>query len=190
MSKKNLPFQKRSIDTRNLIIKTSEELFFKYGYKKTSTILISKEANISIGIVYNYFNNKEELFELWLNKLLEKLDDYLYNQFKLMDYQIELPLVISNILDKLSTSFFASVICKEEQNTYLKNTLSSFLDKGEKIFLKCCLDNNIFLKYPNETTHLILHLIQNYNEDLLNNKLNKTTLKARYVETISSLITR
>ena len=107
-----------------------------------------------------------------------------------MDYQIELPLVISNILDKLSTSFFASVICKEEQNTYLKNTLSSFFDKGEKIFLKCCLDNNIFLKYPNETTHLIFHLIQNYNEDLLNNKFNKTTLKARYVETIYSLITR
>lgn len=188
--KKNILFQKRSIDTKNLIIKTAEELFVKYGYKKTSTILISKEANISVGIIYNYFNNKEELFELWLNNLLERLDNYLYNQFKLMDYKIELPLVISNILDKLSFSFFSLNLCKEEKTLYLDKTLSSFFDKGEKIFLKCCLDNNIFLKYPNETTHLIFHLIQNYNEDLLNNKFNKTTLKARYVETIYSLITR
>ena len=177
--KKNILFQKRSIDTKNLIIKTAEELFVKYGYKKTSTILISKEANISVGIIYNYFNNKEELFELWLNNLLERLDNYLYNQFKLMDYKIELPLVISNILDKLSSSFFSLNLCKEEKTSYL-----------DKTFLKCCLDNNIFLKYPNETTHLIFHLIQNYNEDLLNNKFNKTTLKARYVETIYSLITR
>ena len=44
--KKNILFQKRSIDTKNLIIKTAEGLFVKYGYKKTSTILISKEANI------------------------------------------------------------------------------------------------------------------------------------------------
>ena len=110
--KKNILFQKRSIDTKNLIIKTAEELFVKYGYKKTSTILISKEANISVGIIYNYFNNKEELFELWLNNLLERLDNYLYNQFKLMDYKIELPLVISNILDKLSSSFFSLELFK------------------------------------------------------------------------------
>ena len=56
------------------------------------------------------------------------------------------------------------------------------------------LDYNVFvnktkimLKTIKEEYEII---IQNYSEDLLNNKFNKTTLKARYVETIYSLITR
>jgi len=37
------------------------ELFAHHGYHSTSISQIAKEANVSKGLVYNYFDSKEEL---------------------------------------------------------------------------------------------------------------------------------
>ena len=102
--KQTVPKQTRSILTRQNILNVAFKSFLKVGFKKTNTILIAQNSKVSIGIVYSYFNNKEELLEMWLNNLLERCDDYLYNQFKLTQYEVELSLVISNIF--ISTNSF------------------------------------------------------------------------------------
>lgn len=182
--------QTRAINTKKLIIETSKELFLKKGYKKTNTNLIAKTANVSIGIVYSYFQNKNELLELWLNSLLERCDTYFYDQFKLLNYDIELSFIISNILEKLIDSFFSSPLLKEEKNSYLIETLNSFFEKGKKIFIKCCFDAGIYFKNQNEIAHIILHLFLSYNEDFNYpiKQLNKDILKNKYVNAICSLL--
>ena len=165
------PSQNRAINTRNLILMTAFKSFLKHGYKSTSTISISKSCKVSIGIVYSYFENKDELFELWLNSLLERLDDYFYNQFKLLQYNVELDIVISNILDKTSELFFSSPIL-DEKDKYVEETLSSFFFKAEQIFIKCCYEAMINLHHQVETAHTILQLIISYNKSLQNCEFN------------------
>lgn len=56
------PKQKRSEATMDKILDTALKLFCQKGYYNVSTNEIAKEANISIGNLYFYFPNKEEIF--------------------------------------------------------------------------------------------------------------------------------
>lgn len=182
------PSQGRAINTRNAIIEVAKKLFHKNGYKKTNTIIIAKEAKVSVGIVYSYFNDKKELFEIWLNELLSKSDDYFYNQFRLKEYDVELSLIIKNILEKVSDEFFSSPIVYEKNIPYVNKTLSIFFNKMENLFVKACNDTGVFIKNSEEVTHIILNLIYDYNNDLKNYKGNKEILKNKYIQIICSLI--
>ena len=57
---------KRSITSMNAkekIVTTALKLFSQQGYEKTSIREIAKEAEISLGLMYNYFKGKEDLLE-------------------------------------------------------------------------------------------------------------------------------
>ena len=185
------PIQKRSKKTKQLIIETAFRLFLKNGYKKTNTILIAKEANISIGIVYSYFKNKNELLDLWLNELLENCDNYFYNQFKLKEYGVELSYIISNIIEKVYDVFFKSPIIDEKPNAFLENRLNNFLHKAKLLFAKACLDNDIFIKNPYETSHVILNMFLNLYKDInkKDHQINLEILKEKYISSVISLLT-
>ena len=91
MNESKTPIQNRAIETRQKIVSAAYSLFFTNGYKKTNTIIIAKKANVSVGIVYSYFKNKDELLEMWLDDLLKRCDNYFYNQFQkknIFDYAI------------------------------------------------------------------------------------------------------
>ena len=187
--KQTVPKQTRSILTRQNILNVAFKSFLKVGFKKTNTILIAQNSKVSIGIVYSYFNNKEELLEMWLNNLLERCDDYLYNQFKLTQYEVELSLVISNILEKTTDLFFSSPIIDEKDDIYLVKTLDSFYTKIKQIFIKNCFASMINIRHQNETVETILQLVLSYNRLLKNNDhLNKNILKSCYIKAICSLL--
>ena len=187
--KQTVPKQTRAILTRQNILNVAFKSFLKVGFKKTNTILIAQNSKVSIGIVYSYFNNKEELLEMWLNNLLERCDDYLYNQFKLTQYEVELSLVISNILEKTTDLFFSSPIIDEKDDIYLVKTLDSFYTKIKQIFIKNCFASMINIRHQNETVETILQLVLSYNRLLKNNDhLNKNILKSCYIKAICSLL--
>lgn len=52
------------------IFNASLELFGTKGYETTSIAQIAKQAGISKGLIYNYFNSKEELLEAMVMDLL------------------------------------------------------------------------------------------------------------------------
>jgi len=60
-------------ESREKIIKSAIKLFSQSGYNGTTMRMIAKEAGISIGGLYLYFKNKEEL-SLYLMK--EKLNEF------------------------------------------------------------------------------------------------------------------
>ena len=62
MSDTRMPSQKRSIEKRNRIIKMGFELMCEEGYYQTTTTDIAKYAGVSTGIIYQYFNDKKEIF--------------------------------------------------------------------------------------------------------------------------------
>ena len=59
---------------KNLIIKAAAQIFSEKGYDKTTLDEIATLAEFSKGSLYNYFENKEDLFlttlEVGINKLI------------------------------------------------------------------------------------------------------------------------
>ena len=62
MSETRIPSQKRSIEKRNRIIEKGFELMCNKGFYNTNTIDIAKYAGVSTGIIYQYFNDKHDIF--------------------------------------------------------------------------------------------------------------------------------
>ena len=54
-------FKEIRADKKQLIIDTALNLFANKGYHASSISMIAKEAKISKGLMYNYFDSKEAL---------------------------------------------------------------------------------------------------------------------------------
>ncbi len=60
-------------ERKMLIVESAMELFAEKGFSATSVSMIAKHAEISKGLLYNYFNSKDELISYILNSGIEKL---------------------------------------------------------------------------------------------------------------------
>src|SRR4030066_37004 len=61
-------FEEIREEKRNLIMETGLALFATEGYHNVSVSDIAREANISKGLIYNYFKSKEELLQSIVHK--------------------------------------------------------------------------------------------------------------------------
>lgn len=130
MSEIRMPTQKRSIEKRNRIIEKGFELMCNNGYYSTTTSDIAKYANVSIGIIYQYFNDKKEIF---LEGVKCYTDKIMFPTISLIDENKKLP---NNL-----TNFFKEIITiNKKQHTSTKKahqelTSMEHLDNDvEKIF--------------------------------------------------------
>lgn len=94
---KREPKQQRSIEKRKKIIEAGFKLFCEKGYHNTNTVEIAKLAGVSTGIVYNYFDDKKDIFvaayELYANKIFQPIYERLTN--------LEMPIDLSNQLREI-----------------------------------------------------------------------------------------
>lgn len=60
------------------IIRVGIDEFSNVGFQKTSMNAIAKKADISVGVLYKYFENKEDLFEKCLEGSINTLDHILH----------------------------------------------------------------------------------------------------------------
>ena len=66
----------KSINKKNYILKTAEEIFCQKGYLKATMKDVVEKCEISRGGVYLYFNNIKDVFEAVLELLASKEDDF------------------------------------------------------------------------------------------------------------------
>lgn len=90
-------FQGIREERKKQIQEAALEVFAKHGYHKASISQIAKEANISKGLLYNYFKNKEEL-------LLYVMADGI--EYLLRSYQVQSEDQASDELRKMITTSF------------------------------------------------------------------------------------
>jgi len=106
INKKQMPrteeqFKKMRDKTRAAIIDAALKLFANKGYHGTSIAEIAKEAGISKGLAYNYFNSKQDLVEAVI-ELLENFVAGLFSEAeKLSDPYEKLALFVEVTLDNI-----------------------------------------------------------------------------------------
>ena len=64
-------FKEIRTDRKKAILDAALHVFSEQGYHNTSIIEVSKEARISKGLIYNYFDSKEELLDILLGSFLD-----------------------------------------------------------------------------------------------------------------------
>ena len=77
---------KRSgIESKKRIIDAALKLFSEYGYSKASMRMIANASGISVGGLYLYFKNKDELYLTLIKSRLDELVDMTRKSLKDID---------------------------------------------------------------------------------------------------------
>lgn len=86
---------------RDKILSVALELFSQNGYDGTSVSKIAEKANISKGLMYNYFKNKEELLEAVVMEGFNKIAEIDYGMKEGEKPLEKLKKIIDDTLDNL-----------------------------------------------------------------------------------------
>ncbi len=170
------PVQKRSIETKEKILKAGFELICEKGYYNTNTAEIAKLANVSTGIVYQYFKDKHDI-------LIESLQTYgssvFYPMIKISEKDFEkydLDTILRNMINKFIKNhkishsahkeLMAMVHSDDEVAEIYHSSEIEMTDKLTKIFS----DNDIVTENMKEKVHVAVNLIDDLCHEVVYHK--------------------
>ncbi len=190
------PKQKRAIEKKEKIIKIGFDLICKNGYHNINTAEIAKEADVSTGIVYQYFKDKYDI-------LIEGLEKYGDNIFFPMpiDQNVkftkdEFQKIIKDMIKHYINNHKVSNVAHEEimsmvhsdkrvaeyyykRELYMTNSIKELLiNNGFK-------DNNLY-----EKVHIMIGLIDNLCHEVTYHKhsdMNYNIMEELVIDNIKNL---
>ena len=161
------PSQKRSIETKRKIIEAGYNLFAKYGYYKINTAQIAKEAGVSTGIVYGYFNNKKDILKEVISDYIKKTYNQIFDLLDKIKRDEDIVFLINHILN------LAEEIHKENCDIHRElsavsqadeDISSTFINLEDEVTIRFVEQLN-FQGYKNvnsENIHLAMNIIESY----------------------------
>ena len=189
------PKQQRAIEKKEKIIDAGFKLICKNGYYNTNTAEIAKEANVSTGIVYQYFKDKHDI----LLASIEKYgDDIFFPMLKLDNFNLqEIDKIIKEMIDNYINNHKVSKIAHEEIMAmvhsdkeianYYYNKEIEMTNKFKDILVK----NNCRDEYLFEKVHIIIGMIDNLCHEIIYHKhenMNYDAMKEIVTNSIIELI--
>ena len=113
--------QERSREKRDRLIKAGLNVFSKHGYDQTRMTDIAAEAGVSVGVLYQRFNDKRGLFEVIVDTLAHRLKGELDTFFDEIDETWGLheliERLVGNLIDGIErdVGFFLALITVGEK---------------------------------------------------------------------------
>ena len=141
--KKSKPFEMMREESRNKILRSALKLFANDGFHQTSMEKIAKDANISKGLIYNYFASKNDLLQSIVLAGYSHNEELLIEIGKELLPQERLKLLINFIFDlfvsqKEFYQLYSSLIMQpsvlETSRKLLEQIYQSIFDVFEKVF--------------------------------------------------------
>lgn len=198
MTETRIPTQKRSIEKRNKIIEKGFKLMCEKGYYNTNTTEIAKYADVSTGIIYQYFNDKKDIF---LEGVKNYSDSILYPMINILEEKSmdinNLDKIIEDVIDKFITKHTISKKAHEElmAMSHLDEDISnvfkeSEIEMTEKI-VSLLKENNIILENEEEKVHIIIGIVDNLCHEIVyhnHKKLNYNIMKKEVIKIILNIL--
>lgn len=198
MTEIRIPTQKRSIDKKNKIIKKGFELMCENGYYNTTTDDIAKYCGVSTGIIYQYFNDKKDIF-------MEGIKNYSYNIMYPMinileNEKIEIKnfkQLVNSIIEKFIESHNISKKAHEEllAMSYLDDDIGIIFKEAELLMtdkIVTLLNNNGFYsKNLKEKVHIIIGVVDNFCHEVVYHKhseINYNIMKEEVINIIMNTL--
>lgn len=175
--KTRMPTQKRSIEKRNLIIEKGFYLMCNEGYYNVNTNDIAKYAGVSTGIIYQYFNDKKDIFiegiKIYSNNIMfpmlnvldtEKID--VKNLDKTFSTMIDKYIKNHTMTKKAHEEIMAMIHLDDDIGSiYRENELKT----TEKI-VSILENNKIKMENAKEKVHIIMGIVDNFAHEMVYHK--------------------
>lgn len=168
MAETRIPTQKRSLEKRNKIVEKGFQLMCEQGYFNTTTNDIAKECNISVGIIYQYFNDKKDIFIEGVKKYAK---DIMYPMLGVIDNKKveihDLENIIYEMVHRFIQSHKISKKAHEEllAMSHLDEDISQIFKDSElemsNNIITILHDNNIYIQNIKEKIHIIIGMVDN-----------------------------
>ena len=161
------PKQKRAKEKKERIIEAGWELMSKNGYYSTNTAEIAKEAGVSTGIVYQYFQDKHDIL---MEAIDRHMDDVFFPMINVKNIKIdfkEYDNLMRRMLNKYIKNHNLSKVAHEEIIAMVhsdEEVAKKFYEKEietansikELLMFNGVEDNNL-----DEKVHIMMGLIDN-----------------------------
>lgn len=195
MSDTRIPTQKRSIEKRNRIIEKGFELMCEKGYYNISTPDIAEAAEVSTGIIYQYFNDKKDIFIEGVKNysktimfpmltVLESENIKIDNIEQLLKNMISAYIKNHTISKKAHEELMAMSHLDDDVGAIFKESEFELTNKIVQI-LKY---NNIEFDNPIEKIHIVIGIIENLCHEVVYHKHNKIDYEAMENEVIKIIV--
>ncbi|MBQ2938683.1 MAG: TetR/AcrR family transcriptional regulator [Clostridia bacterium] len=198
MSDTRIPTQKRSIEKRNRIIEKGFELMCEKGYYNISTPDIASVAGVSTGIIYQYFNDKKDIFiegvKNYSNTIMFPMFTILETEKIKIDNIEEL---LGNIIDIFIKNHTISKKAHEElvAMSHLDDDVAKIFKESEFEMTNKIVEilkyNNIELENAVEKIHIIIGIIENLCHEIVyhkHDKINYDIMKNEVIEIVVRLL--
>lgn len=198
MTETRIPTQKRSIEKRNKIIEKGFKLMCEKGYYNTNTTEIAKYADVSTGIIYQYFNDKKDIF---LEGVKNYSDSILYPMINILEEKNmdinNLDKIIEDVIDKFITKHTISKKAHEElmAMSHLDEDISNIFKESEiemtEKIVSLLKENNIILENEEEKVHIIIGIVDNLCHEIVyhnHKKLNYDIMKKEVIKIILNIL--
>lgn len=195
MSETRMPTQKRSIEKRNKIIEKGFELMCEKGYFNISTPDIAEAAEVSTGIIYQYFNDKKDIFiegvKNYSNTIMFPMLSILETEKIKIDNLEEL---IKNMIHSFIKNHTISKKAHEElmAMSHLDDDVANIFKESEieltNKLLKILEYNNINVENPIEKIHIIIGIVENLCHEIVYHKHNKINYEIMENEIINLIM--
>ena len=199
MSETRIPTQKRSIEKRNKIISYGFELMCNKGYHNINTNDIAKYANVSTGIIYQYFNDKKEIFIEGIKNYSDNIMFPILNVLKNNDIKItNLEKLLNEMLDIFIKQHTLSKNAHEEMIalSHLDSDIAEIFHQKEldttTVIVKTLKENNISSENLLEKVHIIIGIVENYCHEVVyhhHKTMNYDIMKKEVIKIITSILT-
>lgn len=195
MSETRMPTQKRSIEKRNRIIKKGFEIMCEQGYYNTAIPDIAKYADVSVGIIYQYFSDKKDIF---IEGVKQYSDGIMYPMINLLETEkIDIKSfenLLKNIIKKFIENHTISKKAHEEllamshlDDDVAKIFKNSEYEMTEKI-VALLEKNNIYIQNSREKVHIIWGIIDTFCHEVVYHKHDEINYDVMLEEVINIII--
>lgn len=167
------PKQKRAVEKKEKIIDAGFELICKNGYYNTNTAEIAKKADVSTGIVYQYFKDKHAI----LIEAVEKYGDKIF--FPMLPDNSNIDNIDDYIKDMINTyinNHKISKVAHEEimSMVHSDKDIAAYyykreLEMTEKL-KKLLINNNFKDNNLEEKVHIVIGMIDNLCHEIIYHK--------------------
>lgn len=171
------PIKKSSIEKKNRIIEKGFECMCNKGYHKVNCIDIAKYANVSTGIIYQYFTDKRDIFIEGAKDFSDRILFpilYILDSKKLKKSNIKQ--LLHDIIESYIKAHTMSKTAHEElmAMSHLDNEIAEIFRQSEmrvtKRIEELLVENDIFLENAEEKIHIAIGIIETYCHEVVYHK--------------------
>lgn len=187
------PIKQSAIEKKQRIIEKGFELMCEKGYHNVNSVDIAKYAGVSTGIIYQYFNDKRDIF---IEGVKNYSNNVMYPMIEIIEKKINknnLEKILEQIIDKFIESHKISKKAHEElmSQTYIDEEINNIFKQNEidltNKIVKALEYNEFKTENLIEKVHIIIGIVENFCHEVVyhNHKnMNYEQMKKEVVKTI------